>query len=51
MIEAIIDWIMESFKTSRISKRFKMKVDPINTNYKYIHIVNKKLLLQNQRRY
>ena len=52
MIEAIIDWLMDSLRGSRSrSKGFKMKIDPIDTNYKYIPIINKKLLIQNQRRY
>ena len=51
MIKDMIDAIIDSILGTRNRKGFKMKVDPINTNYKYIHIVNKKLLLQNQRRY
>ena len=45
MIEAIIDWLMDSLRGSRIrSKGFKMKVDPIDTTYQYQVIYNKKLL-------
>ena len=48
-IESILDDIRRSVTKHR--KGFKMKLDPIHTNYKYIPIFNKKLLLQNQRRY
>ena len=51
MIEAIIDWLMDSLRGSRSrSKGFKMKIDPIHTNYIFIPIYNRKLLMERRRK-
>lgn len=50
MIEAIIDWLMEGVKSLRNRKGFKMKVDPIKNNYRYIPEYDRRYVIQNQRR-